>query len=268
MKAIKSSFWLTICFVALANCATAQSARPYREMSAAERATFVSTKTKEIARRVSDSEYQLTPSFETEIQSALDGYSKRVDLGESSPRHPRHIIERGQKEAATIMTAFKARGVSPVMGLYLAWIESAFKTSAVSEAGSVGMFQFLPQTGLRFGLTSEDLLDVSKSADGAARYLSGSMKKFENDKMKEMLALLAYNRGEDNVQKDLDLRVNSTNNQCSVCVLSEPADKAKKNAKSPDAGYVSAFFAAAIFGENPQAFGLTSPPLSSFGTGN
>jgi soluble lytic murein transglycosylase-like protein len=266
MKVIRNSLWMAFCVVAIVNCATAQSARPYRDMSAAERATFVSTKAKEIARRVSDSEYQFTASFETQIQAGLDGYSRRLEPGENSPRHPRHTIERGQKEAAAIMTAFKARGVSPILGLYLAWIESAYKTSAVSEAGSLGMFQFMPQTGLRFGLTSEDLLDVNKSADGAARYLTSSMKKFENDKMKEALALLAYNRGEDAVQKDLDLRVNKTNNQCSVCVLTEPS--AKNSAKSPDAGYLPAFFAAAIFGENPQAFGLSSPPLSSFGTGN
>ncbi len=267
MKVLKNSVWLALCLVALGNCATAQSTRPYREMSAAERATFVSTKAKEVARRVSDSEYQFTASFETQIQAALDGYSRRLEQGESSPRHPRHTMERGQKEAATIMTAFKARGVSPILGLYLAWIESAYKTSAVSEAGSLGMFQFMPQTASRFGLTSEDLLDVTKSADAAARYLSASMKKFENDKMKEALALLAYNRGEDNVQKDLESRVNKANSQCSVCVLNEPNEKAK-GSKSTDAGYVTAFFAAAIFGENPQTFGLTSPPLSSFGTGN
>jgi len=39
------------------------------------------------------------------------------------------------------------------------------------------------------------LLDVDKSADAAARYITDSLDQFKDDPMKEALALLAYNRG-------------------------------------------------------------------------
>ena len=43
------------------------------------------------------------------------------------------------------------------------------------------MFQFLPQTGKRFGLSTEDLLDVGKSADAAARYIMKNLEQFKDD---------------------------------------------------------------------------------------
>ena len=90
------------------------------------------------------------------------------------------------------------------------------------------------------------------------------MKKFDNDKIKEALALLAYNRGIGNVLSDLSQQLNKANSDCSICALTEK----RANKKTDDFEYVSQFFAAAILGENPQAFGLSSPPLSASGTGN
>ena len=267
MKSLKKFVWalagLTLFVTLQLNC-FAQS-KLYQNMSASERAKFVSEKAKTLGRQISETEYQLTPSFETEIQGSLNSYVQRL-----SDKHndARLIIERSQSQAPLIMTSFRARGVSPLMGLYLAWIESEFvNLSAPSKAGAIGMFQFLPQTGMRFGLTPDELLDVGKSADAAAQYLAKSMKIFPEDKMKEVLAILAYNRGEGNVKDEL-LQVNdSTEKACSVCSLS--AQRAKLNQPpQKDSDYVARFFAAAIFGENPQAFGLSTPPVSSFGTGN
>ena len=244
------------------NC-NAQTARPYQQMSAAERAHFVSKASKEIARRISDSEYQFTASFETEIQTALNEYAQRLSISNSATTNSHVIFERGQKHAPTIMTAFKARGVSPLIGLYLPWIESEYVNETVSPGGGVGMFQFLPQTGQSLGLTTADLLNVATSADAAARYLAKSMKSFEgDDNMKEVLAILSYNRGTNNVQTDLAQVSADRNLSCRICKLTE------QGGKTESAQYVPRFFAAAILGENPQAFGLTSPPLSSFGTGN
>jgi hypothetical protein len=39
-------------------------------------------------------------------------------------------------------------------------------------------------------------------------------------------------------------------------------DKLDQTFRNESAYYVPAFFAAAIIGENPKAFGLTTPPLS------
>ena len=242
------------------NC-SAQTAGAYQQMSAAERANFVSKASKEIVRRLSDSEYQFTASFETEIQTALNEYAQRLGINSSATTSSQAIFERGQINAPTIMSAFKARGVSPLIGLYIPWIESEYVNETVSPGGGVGMFQFLPQTGQHLGLATKDLLNVATSADAAARYLAKSMESFDGDNMKELLAILSYNRGTNNVQTDL-ARFSADKNSCSICELTA------QGGKSESAQYIPRFIAAAIFGENPRTFGLTSPALSSFGTGN
>jgi len=260
---------LAVCLLIPTSTAKAQTNKVYQQMSASQRASFVSTKAKEIGHRISDGEYQFTANFETEIQASLDSYVRRLNNSKPGDTDTKIIIERGQKQAPLIMSTFKAQGVSPLIGLYLPWIESAYvNISTPNPSGSVGMFQFLPQTGALLGLTPDDLLDVEKAADAAARYIAGGIKKFDQDSMKEALALLAYNRGEYAVQNDLTQVLGEKSNSCSICVLTEQRDKLDKSFNNESVYYVPRFFAAAILGENPQAFGLTSPPLSSFGTGH
>ena len=126
------------------------------------------------------------------------------------------------------------------------------------------MFQFLPQTGKRYGLSSEDLLNVEKSADAAARYIANSVGAFSGDPMKEALALLSYNRGTQSTRKDLELVLNQQNKDCSICALTAARSKLDKNFQDESVHYVPRFFAAAIIGENPQVFDLQIQPLSSF----
>ena len=125
------------------------------------------------------------------------------------------------------------------------------------------MFQFLPKTGEHYGLSAQELLDVEKSADAAARYITDSLETFKGDPMKEALALLAYNRGGKRTAADLKLLVNDANKQCSICALTANRDKLDSSFQNESVYYVPRFFAAAIIGENPQACGLKSQPLSS-----
>ena len=175
------------------------------------------------------------------------------------------VFQRGQAQAPLLITSFKTRNLSPLIGLYIPWIESEYENiQSPNSMGAVGMFQFLPKTGERFGLSAEDLLDVGKSADAAARYITDSLDKFKDDPMKEALALLAYNRGEQQTARDLKFLVNEQNKQCSICALTADRSKLDETFRSENVYYVPRFFAAAIIGENPAAFGLQSPPLSSY----
>jgi hypothetical protein len=263
-KAIVTTIAAALCLLTAHSMGVAQSTQMYQQMNASQRGNFVSAKAKEIGRRIADKDYTFTASFETKIQASLESYLQRLtDVGRTSPLV---IIERGKSEAPTITSAFKQRGVSPLIGLYLPWIESEYvNLPNAKPSGSIGIFQFLPQTGMRFGLNPEDLLDVAKAADAAALYIASSSKRFDKQNMKELLAVLAFNRGENNVERDIAQFVDGTNKDCSVCALSEP-NEADKAANMETVYYVPRFFAAAILGENPQAFGLPSPPLSSFGT--
>jgi membrane-bound lytic murein transglycosylase D len=82
---------------------------------------------------------------------------------------------------------------------YLAVIESYLKTYAVSWAGAVGPWQFMPATARRFGLRVNAYLDERtdyyKSTHAAARYLAELYNTYED----WLLVIAAYNGGAGNV---------------------------------------------------------------------
>jgi membrane-bound lytic murein transglycosylase D len=237
-------------------------------MTVTQRRAFVAEKAREISRKMAGTDYAFTPGFETEIQKAVDFYAQRIGSNASdSPGRgdARFVFERGQAVAPALTRAFQAHNVSPLIGLYIPAVESEYlNLQTPNSMGAVGMFQFVPQTGEHYGLSAADLLDVDKSADAAARYIADSISQFNSDRMKEALALLAYNRGGKAVEQDIAALVNDQNRACSICALTEQRDKLDKTFRSENVYYVPRWFAAAIIGENPQAFGLHTRPLSSF----
>jgi hypothetical protein len=268
---IKRSFLFLLAITALlATAPTLISAKKqsggvlYQQMTPAQRAAFVSQQARRIAREMSGKNYQFTPAFEAAIQRSVDHYVERIGNNQPGKADTRLMFERGAALAPTLRGIFKAHNVSPLIGIYIPAIESAYvNIQSPNSAGSVGMFQFLPKTGEKFGLSANDLLDVEKSANAAARYIGLGIKKFENDPMKEALAILSYNRGASNVEQDLASFVNAQNRACSICALTEQRDKLDANFQNENVYYVPRFFAAAIIGENPQAFGLEMQALSS-----
>jgi membrane-bound lytic murein transglycosylase D len=78
---------------------------------------------------------------------------------------------------------------------YLAVIESKLKTGAVSWAGAVGPWQFMPGTARGYGLqvtrTRDDRRDYQKSTHAAAKYLKYLFNEFED----WLLVIAAYNGG-------------------------------------------------------------------------
>jgi membrane-bound lytic murein transglycosylase D len=84
---------------------------------------------------------------------------------------------------------------------YLAVIESNLKSKAVSWAGAVGPWQFMPATAVRMGLKVNGRVDERtnyvKSTHAAARYLKELYGTFGD----WLLVIAAYNGGAGNVQK-------------------------------------------------------------------
>lgn len=266
LMSFASMFFLTLTAIH----ASGQSIPPgkqYEHMSRAERLVFVGEQARRIARELSGSEYEFTAEFEKDIQKAVTQYAERLgktpsERGGKTDLRP--VLERGQAHASTLTGVFRARNVSPLFGLYIPWIESEYKNlETPSPMGAVGMFQFLPSTGERYGLAPQDLLDVARSADAAARYILDSMQVFSSDPMKEALALLAYNRGAQKTARELKVVLNDQNKRCSICALTAERSKLDETFRHESVFYVPLFFAAAIIGENPQVFGLQMQPLSS-----
>lgn len=246
---------------------TTPSGKVYQQLTQAERITFVADQARRISREISGAEYEFTPAFEADIQQAVNQYARRIGNGGGDrlwKGDARFIFERGQRHAPTLIAVFKARNLSPLIGLYIPWIESEYvNIQTPNSVGAIGMFQFLPKTGEKFGLSTQDLLDVGKSADAAALYITRNLGIFKDDPMKEALALLAYNRGEQKTARDLKFLINEQNKQCSICALTAARGKLDETFQSENVFYVPRFFAAAIIGENPQAFGMQMQPLSA-----
>lgn len=75
-------------------------------------------------------------------------------------------------------------------------LESNFKASAVSPAGAVGYWQFMPQLardyGLKIGGPNDERKNFHKSTVAASRFIRDQLKNYDND---PLLVVAAYNAG-------------------------------------------------------------------------
>jgi membrane-bound lytic murein transglycosylase D len=97
---------------------------------------------------------------------------------------------------------FAAQKVPPEL-VWVAEVESSFDRRAESPAGAAGLFQLMPDTAKRFGLSlwpRDQRFQTEASAIASARYLKYLFVRFQDWR----LSLAAYNAGEGTVQKLLD----------------------------------------------------------------
>jgi hypothetical protein len=90
--------------------------------------------------------------------------------------------------AAMFEAAGARHGIPPRVLAAVGYVESRFRTDAISSAGAVGMMQFLPGTAASMGV---DPHDPASAIDGAARYLRHGLDRFGS--LEEAIA--AYNVG-------------------------------------------------------------------------
>ncbi|HEX5870196.1 MAG TPA: lytic transglycosylase domain-containing protein [Longimicrobium sp.] len=105
--------------------------------------------------------------------------------------------------ARTIQDAAEAQGLDPDLGFRLVRAESNFNPRARSHAGALGLTQLMPYTArwLDRGMTTpERIMQPEANLAAGFRYLRRLIDKYDGDLR---LALLAYNRGEGAVDRDL-----------------------------------------------------------------
>ena len=142
-------------------------------------------------------------------------------------------------------------------------IESAYRPCPESSFGARGLFQFLPETAKNYGVSREEMCDAEKMTPAAAAYIADHMAELGDDAESMTLVLLSYNRGATSVRSTLRELRDTDNYERNFWTLFAHRDKLDESFRRESAVYVPNFFAAAIIGENPEAFGLGCQPLST-----
>jgi soluble lytic murein transglycosylase-like protein len=104
------------------------------------------------------------------------------------------VQERAQKLEPFIAVAAQRYGIDPRILRVLCYLESRYRTEAVSPKGARGPMQFMPETAARYALKNPH--DPRVAIDAAARYLRDLLRKFDG---RVDLAVAAYNAGEGTV---------------------------------------------------------------------
>lgn len=114
------------------------------------------------------------------------------------------LSERASVFLHMIVHEVDRRGMPTEIAL-LPFVESAFDPDVFSHVGAAGLWQFIPDTGRRYGLQQAKYYDARMdpfAATGAAlSYLQKLHTDFNGD---WLLALAAYNCGENRVQREID----------------------------------------------------------------
>lgn len=119
----------------------------------------------------------------------------------SHPTYLDRTFRRGERYLYYIVSELETRNMPLELAL-LPVVESAFNPTALSTAKAAGLWQFIPSTGVRFGLKQNNYYDgrrdVVESTRAALDYLQFLANEFDGD---WLLAIAAYNSGEANVAR-------------------------------------------------------------------
>ena len=156
--------------------------------------------------------------------------------------------KRSGKYRPYIVSELKAAGI-PVELSWLPLIESGFKVNALSRARALGLWQFIPSTGYKFGLNRDKYIDERvdpvKATQAAIAYLKELHQIFGD----WSTVLAAYNCGEGRV-----LRVIRSQN---INYLDNFWDLYERLPRET-ARYVPRFMAALFIINNPEKYGLNA----------
>jgi serine/threonine protein kinase len=241
----------------------ALTTKAYLQMSESEQLAFISEQEQRVSAMMGDRPVKLNNEALRAIKTYMDSYALRGKSGDLDGLSLNAIYSRAQTHVPLIARSFAARKVPVIIGIYLPVVESDYRSCYENSIGAKGLFQFLPGTARQYGVAPEEMCEVEKMAPAAAHYIADRMAELGEDSQSLTLVLLSYNRGPEGVREALRELRDTENYQRNFWTLFAHRDKLGEQFRKESAGYVPAFFAAAIIGENPRAFDLPTPPLST-----
>ena len=247
---------------------TAAPKKLYAQMSERERLDFVATQEQRISAMMSDRPVKLNDDAVRVIKVYVDRSATRLN----QPLKPGNenasaAYERARPHIPLIARTFAARKVPIIIGIYLPMIELAYRDCFESQFGAKGLFQFTVGTAQVYGVARNEMCDADKMTPAAAQYIADLMAELGEDSESLTLVLLSYNRGAEWVRDTLRQLRGTENYERNFWTLLANRETLDDGFRDESAGYVPSFFAAAIIGENPETFGLPTPPLSSLAGG-
>ena len=163
-----------------------------------------------------------------------------------NPEYLERVFQRGQRYLYHVITEVERRGM-PLEFALLPVVESAYEPFAYSVSRAAGLWQFIPATGVRFGLKQEwwydGRRDVIESTRAALDYLQALHDQFDGN---WLLAIAAYNVGEAAVQRAID----------SNRAHGRPADFWHLNLPAETRAYVPKLLAMKRLMAEPERYGL------------
>lgn len=150
------------------------------------------------------------------LRQELESAKGELSLVRAQYERADKIIQYSTKYGITAAMAGKVfdasvrEGIDPELAFRLVRLESEFNEHAISKVGAVGLTQLMPSTAVQFekGVNRDQLFHGETNLRIGFRYLRTLLDMYKGN---VRLALLAYNRGEDAVWRDVRAGVNPGN---------------------------------------------------------
>jgi pSer/pThr/pTyr-binding forkhead associated (FHA) protein len=149
----------------------------------------------EVLMRFGETDYHIPREMVDRVKYHISVYS--------GPLHATiaKYISRRERYMPMVRRVFRANNL-PEDLVYVSMLESGFNPRALSSVGARGMWQFMPETGRRYGLrvdaNTDERCEPEKATLAAAKYFKELIGIF-GGKSSVMLAMAAYNAGEGRV---------------------------------------------------------------------
>ena len=157
------------------------------------------------------------------------------------------FMERGERFRPQITAVLRDQGM-PTEIYYQAMIESGFSSAATSRASAVGVWQFMRETGRRYGLRIDNYVDERRDPMRSTIAASLYLKDLYNVFQSWYLAMAAYNAGENRILSSI-MRAKTRDFWEIARARALPEETLN---------YVPKFLAATTIGHDPQKFGFAA----------